>query len=124
MSCYRTLQPVYRHADYLSAVKCVFNRRLVSRFRTGCDGLQVDTYWWAKDVDMSRGCFICKWLGFVKDEQRFVFNCPVYSHIGTKHVSLFQHCCTAADCMSFCEPDACGGPLLHVGNLMLGIFCM
>ena len=40
---YRTLQPVYRYADYLSAIKCVSNRRLVSRFITGCHGLQVDT---------------------------------------------------------------------------------
>ena len=30
---YKTLQPVYRYADYLSAIKCVSNRRLVSRFQ-------------------------------------------------------------------------------------------
>ena len=29
---YGTLQPVYRYADYLSTIRCVSNRRLVSRF--------------------------------------------------------------------------------------------
>ena len=43
LSFYRTLQPMYRHADHLSAIKCASSRRLVSRFRTGCHGLQVDT---------------------------------------------------------------------------------
>ena len=61
------MQPEYRYANYLSAVKCVSttSRRLVSRFRTGCHTLQVDTYRWAKDVDVSRGCLVCKSLGCV-----------------------------------------------------------
>ena len=107
---YRTLQPLYIYADYLSAVKCVSNRRLVSRFKTGCHCLQVDTYRWAKDVDVSRGCLVCR-LDVWRSEQHFVFDCPAYSHIRAKHVGLFQHCSTVADCMSFCEPDACGGYL-------------
>ena len=93
---YGTLQPVRRYADYLSAVKCISSRSLVSRFRMSCHGLQVDTYWWAKDVDASRGCLVCKLLGCVEDEQHFVFHCPAYSHIGAKHVghvSALSHCC-------------------------------
>ena len=37
---YRTLQPEYRYAEYLSSVRCFSNRRLLSRFRCGCHGLQ------------------------------------------------------------------------------------
>jgi len=37
---YRTMQPEYKYAEYLSVVKCASNRRLISRFRTGCHGLQ------------------------------------------------------------------------------------
>jgi len=43
---YRTMQPEYRSAEYLSVVKCASNRRLISRFRTGCHGLRVDTGRW------------------------------------------------------------------------------
>ena len=32
---YRTMQPEYKPAEYLSVVKCASNRRLISRFRTG-----------------------------------------------------------------------------------------
>ena len=39
----RTLQPEYKYADYLSAVKGYSNRRLLDRFRSGCHGLRVDT---------------------------------------------------------------------------------
>jgi len=44
---YRTMQPEYKYAEYLSVVKCVSNRRLISRFRTGCHGRRVDTGRWA-----------------------------------------------------------------------------
>ena len=44
---YRTMQLEYNPAEYLSVVKCVSNRRLISRFRTGCHGLRVDTGRWA-----------------------------------------------------------------------------
>jgi len=30
---YRTMQPEYKSAEYLSVVKCASNRRLISRFR-------------------------------------------------------------------------------------------
>ena len=53
---YRTLQPAFRYADYLSTIRCVTlsNRRLVSRFRTGCHGLQIDTdrSQWVEGVHM------------------------------------------------------------------------
>ena len=38
---YRTLHPEYKYADYLSAVKCWSNRRLISRFRGGCMGCEL-----------------------------------------------------------------------------------
>ena len=34
------MQPEYKSAEYLSVVKCASNRRLISRFRTGCHGLR------------------------------------------------------------------------------------
>ena len=40
---YWTMQPEYKPAEHLSIVKCASNRRLVSRSRTGCHGLLVDT---------------------------------------------------------------------------------
>jgi len=56
-----------------------------------------------------RLCLVCKSLDCVEDEQHFVFDCPAYSHIRSQHLDLLQHCCTIADFMIFCEPNACGG---------------
>jgi len=51
---YRTTQPEYKSAEYPSVVKCASNRRLISRFRTGCHGLRVDTGRWADGVHLDR----------------------------------------------------------------------
>ncbi len=56
---YRTMQPEYKSAEYLSVVKCVSNRSLISRFRTGCHGLQVDTGHWADGVHPDRTDRLC-----------------------------------------------------------------
>ena len=40
---YRPMQLEYIPAEYLSVVNCASNRRLMSRFRTACLGLRVDT---------------------------------------------------------------------------------
>ncbi len=77
---YRTMQPEYTSAEYLSAVKCVFNRRLISRFRVACHGLPVDTGRCADGVHQDRTGCVCKSLDCVEDEQHFVFDCPAYSH--------------------------------------------
>ena len=109
---YRTMQPEYKYAAYLSEVKCLSNRRLISRFRSGCHGLRVDTGRWADGVHLDRAdrlCLVCKSLDCVEDEQHFVFDCPAYSHIRPQHAGLLQHCCTIADFMLLCEPNACGG---------------
>ena len=106
------MQPEYKSAEYLSVVKCASNRRLISRFRTGCHGLQVDTGRWADGVHLDRTdrlCLVCQSLDYVEDEQHFVFDCPAYSHIRSQHLDLLQHCCTIADFMTLCEPNACGG---------------
>ena len=105
------MQPEYKSAEYLSVVKCVSNRRLISRFRTGCHGLRVDTGRWADSVHLDRTdrlCLVCKSLDFVEDEQQTVFDCPAYSHIRSQHMDLLQHCCTIAEFLSLCEPNACG----------------
>ncbi|DBB05465.1 TPA: hypothetical protein ACH3X1_012425 [Trebouxia sp. C0004] len=54
---YRTMQPDYKPAEYLSVVKCASNKRLISRFRTGCHDLRIDTGRWADGVHLDRtGC--------------------------------------------------------------------
>ena len=81
---YRTMQPEYKFAEYLAAVKRVSNRRLISRFRTGCHGLRIDTGRWADGVPLDRTdtlCLLCRSLYRVEDEQHFVFDCPAYSHV-------------------------------------------
>ena len=66
---YRTLQPEYKYADCLSAVKCYSNRRLLSRFRSGCHGLRVDTRRWENNEPDTQVFFdkllLCQtfWLG-------------------------------------------------------------
>jgi len=47
-------QPEYKPTEYLSVVKCASNRRLISRVRTGCHGLRVDTGRWAEGVHLDR----------------------------------------------------------------------
>lgn len=53
---FRTLQPEYVYAQYLSQVNCFTNRRLLSRFRSGCHGLRVDTGRWENNVHLDRLC--------------------------------------------------------------------
>ncbi len=81
---YRTMQPEYKPAEYLSLVKCAANRRLIDRFRNECCGLRVNTGCWADRVHLDRTdrlCLVCKSLNCVGDEQHLVFDCPAYSHI-------------------------------------------
>ncbi len=81
---YRTMQPEYKYAAYLSDVKCLSNRRLISRFRSGCHGLHVDTGRWADGTPLDRACRLCLMCNSsdcVEDEQHFVFDCPAYSNI-------------------------------------------
>ncbi len=117
------MQLEYKSAEYLSVGKCASNRRLISRFRTGCHGLRVDTGCWADDVHLDRTdrlCLVCKSLDCVEDEQHFVFGCPAlaYSHIRSQHLDLLQHCCTIGDFMTSCEPNVVIslGNALHVGS--------
>ena len=93
----------------ISLLSGVSNRRLISRFRTDCHGLQVDTDRWVEGVDVERSCLVCNSPGCVEDEQHFIFGCPAYDHIRVKHVKLLHYCCTVADFLSLCEIDACGG---------------
>ena len=91
---YRTMQPEYKPAEYLSVVKCASNRRLISSFRTGCHGLRADTGRWADGVHLDRTgrlCLMCKSLSCVEDEQHFVFDCPAYMYVYIQpyHVTAF-----------------------------------
>ena len=56
---YRTLQPEYKYAEYLSSVRCFSNRRLLSRSRCVCHGLHVDTGRWVDTKREDRLCQVC-----------------------------------------------------------------
>ena len=88
---YRTLQPVseYQYACYPSEVKCSSNRRLMSRFRSGCNGLRVNTGQWEDSVHLE-----------------FLFDCPAYSFIRASHASLLQCACSVSDFFDSCEANA------------------
>ena len=86
---YRSLQPEYRHAHYLSVVQSFPNRRLSSRFRCGCHGLHVDTGRFVTTPRDDRVCEVCK-SGCVENEHHFLFDCPAYAHIRYSHATLFH----------------------------------
>ena len=108
MIVYRTLQPEYRYAEYLSSVRCSSNRRLLNRFRCGCH-LRVDTGRWVDTKREDRLCQVCHSSRGVEDEQHFLFSCPAYSDVRQKHASLFQQAFTVSDFFTNSEPNACGG---------------
>ncbi len=114
---YRNLQPDYQYAEYLSTVKCFSNRRLLSRFRCGCHGLHVDTGRWVGTERKDRLCQVCHSSQDVEDEQQFIFDCSAYSHIRTKHASIFQQTRTVPDFIARCESNAWGGFLRECFSL-------
>lgn len=54
---YRELNPEYQIADYLRHVACYLNKRLFSRLKCGCFGLQVDI---GRFDQISRDCRVCQ----------------------------------------------------------------
>ena len=65
------------------STKPVSHSRPITRFRTGCHGLQVDAGRWADGVSLDRTdrlCLMRKSFHCVEDEQHFVFDClgPAY----------------------------------------------
>ena len=121
---YRTLQPEYQYARYLSEVKCSSNRRLMSRFRSGCHGLRVDTGRWEDSVHLNRKdrlCLVCRSSQQVEDEHHFLFDCPAYSSIRASHASLFQCACSVSDFFDSCEANACGGFIRNCFSLRSNI---
>lgn len=89
LSLYRSLQPEYVYARYLSTVQSFPNRRLISRFRCGCHGLHVDAGRFTQIPREDRVCEVCNSL-CVEDEHRFLFDCPAYAHTRGGHATLFQ----------------------------------
>ena len=65
----------------------------MSRFRSGCHGLRVDTGRWEDSVHLDRKdrlCLVCRSSQQVEDEHHFLFDCPAFSSIRASHASLFQ----------------------------------
>ena len=87
LQLYRLLNPNHQFAEYLAHVLCYPSRTLLSRFRCQCHALRVDTGRFeqlAKDQRVYQVCAAC----VVEDKQRYLFDCPSYSHIRAKHLSL------------------------------------
>ena len=83
----------YVLAPYLSALKNFRSRRLVSRFRCGCNGLHVDTGQF-KPVEQrgdreQRFCSVCA-TDTAEDEHQFVFDCPAYSSIRDSFTTILK----------------------------------
>ena len=84
------LQLQHHHvlAPYLSALKKLRNRRLVSRFRCGCHGVHVDTGQFkpvGQRVDREqRFRHVCG-SDTAEDEHHFVYDCPAYCSIRDRY---------------------------------------
>ena len=95
---YRAMHPEYKPAENLSVCcQVCIKKRLISRFRTGCHCLRVDSGRWADSVHLDRIdrlCLVCKSSNYVGNEQHFVFDCPAYSHITAfgPPAALLYHC--------------------------------
>ena len=111
-------------AHYLSEVKCFSNRRLLSRFRSGCHGLRFDTGRWENNVHLDRKdrlCLACSSAQDVEDEHHFLFDCPAYSSIRASHANLFQCACSVFGFFDNCEANACGGFIRNCFSLRSSI---
>ena len=104
---YRSLQPEYRYAHYLSVVQSFPNRRLISRFRCGCHGLHVDTGRFVNTPRDDRVCEVCK-SGCVENEHHFLFDCPAYAHIRYSHATLFHGIQTVSSVINSNNPCLLG----------------
>ena len=96
----------YRYACYSSVVQSFLNRRLISRFRCGCHGLQVDTGRFVNAPRDDRVCEVCK-SGCVENEHHFLFDCPAYAHIRYNHATLFHGIQTVSSVINSNNPKAC-----------------
>lgn len=93
LTFYSTINPSHQYAEYLSAMKCYPNRRLLSNFRCGCHRLRVDTGRFGKNSTAltreQRFCEVCGSLR-VEDEHHFLFDCPAYDEVRSRHAELYQ----------------------------------
>ena len=89
---YKQLHQDYALAPYLSTVKNLRNRTLISRFRCGCHGLHVDTGRFLpvgqKVLREQRFCLVCG-SNTAEDEHHFLFDCPAYCHIRNNFDAIF-----------------------------------
>ena len=108
---YRTLQPEYQYANYLSEVKCFSNRRLLSGFRSGCHGLRVDTGRWENNVHLDRKVRLCLVCSSAQDVEDGIIFCLIALLIAPFELvmPIFQCACSVSGFFDSCEANACGG---------------
>ena len=82
---YKIFKETHKYSEYLSEVKNLHLRSMLTRFRSGCHWLQVNRGRYSDVPKQMRFCPICPSL--VEDEQHFLIGCPAYSSIREK----FQH---------------------------------
>ena len=81
----------------------------MSRFRSGCHGMQIDTGQQEDHGHVDRKdrlCLVYRSTQDVEDEQHFLFNCPVYNSL-----RVIQACFSTLTPHMFtrCETYACSG---------------
>ena len=85
MTTYRSIKVGYNQEEYLQDIKSSRLRVIMSRFRCGQHGLQVQlgrqTKPWVPHCD--RKCTCCE-SGSVEDEHHFLFDCPLYADLRGK----------------------------------------
>ncbi len=64
---------------------------------------------WVGTDRKDRLCQICYSDQDVEDEQHFLFDCPAYSNVRRKYVTMVQHAFTAPDLITQSEPNVFGG---------------
>jgi hypothetical protein len=83
---YRTFKKKHVYSPYLSMVKTIHLRNILTRFRSGVHWLQVCQGRLFKNS--STHALLS--TGVVEDEQHALFNCPMYADLRERFSGLFQ----------------------------------
>jgi hypothetical protein len=98
---YKMCKKTHKYSEYLSQVKNLHLRAMLTRFRSGCHWLQVNEGRYSDVPKQMRFCPNCP--SVVEDEGHFLIECPAYSctrekcqhlklHPYTDVAKLFKEC--------------------------------
>jgi hypothetical protein len=86
---YKMFKQTHKYSEYLSEVKNLHLRAMLTRFRSGCHWLQVNEGRYSDVPKDMRFCPNCPLV--VEDEGHFLIKCPAYSCIREKFEHLKLH---------------------------------